>query len=933
MRTIYLILLFSVIVNIQSLSAQCVDRDSLWKLVTRLQNSKPSVNDELSVLLGYDTRMKSCAAENDSVYTYLQMRIGVMYFLRTDYMQAIQYFNKSVNIIKENENSRLINKKYLVKFFYYLSICYDSLKMVTQQNQMIDSCIAYEMKNDSAYHYSCFLLRNSVTELNLRGDYNLCLEHASLGESITRKYYHYEDRMSYISEFIENKARALWSLNRYTEAERFLQDKQEEFLKLGNKKHLAVIYELFGYVNKAKGENQTAINYFLKAYNYDKHTREKEITAVVLTQVGLIYAEKFHSQLTAMQYYNEALRSAKKFDAFYIYGYIANAYVKLKNFDSAKYFFQKAFNIIRPGLTERDLIINTAGYIDLGSTEHILGIVLDKADAFLDQYNYDKKINNLNEALRIYKIADQLLNNIKESQFSLESRLYWRSYANRLYEHAIESSYLSGNSAQAFYFFEKSRAVLLNDQLNEQNLLSREDLLKLAHFKSKILITDRQLRNTEPGSKQYADIEHELFTYKQELLRFQERIKKQNPLYYQRSFDTSLISIQDVRKKLLNGRGCFADLFSGDSSLYTLVITETDIRFLKTNRQSFDSLRNIFNSLIDKPDLLNSRFPLFVSVSGRLFKMIFQNIPLPSGRIIVSPDGQYFPFEALITSKAGEQVKYFLNDHAVSYTYSARFLLNNFYSNTSSAAKSFMGIAPVNYPSAFSLASLSGSDKSLNCISGHFSDGINLVSSAATKNSFMRQFYQYEILQLYTHASASSINNEPVIYFADSALYLSDLIGENKPLTRLVVLSACETGLGKDYRGEGVFSFNRGFAALGIPSSVTNLWTVDNESAYKITELFYKYVADGLPLDEALQKAKLDFISNASSTEKRLPYYWATSVLVGNTESIQIATGISWKYYTTAIGVPVLFFTIFMMFRGRRRRHFTPIPGKVGIAS
>ena len=124
----------------------------------------------------------------------------------------------------------------------------------------------------------------------------------------------------------------------------------------------------------------------------------------------------------------------------------------------------------------------------------------------------------------------------------------------------------------------------------------------------------------------------------------------------------------------------------------------------------------------------------------------------------------------------------------------------------------------------------------------------------------MHQFSQYRIIQLYTHASDSSINNEPVIYFADSALYLSDLISEHKSHTQLIVLSACETGIGKIYQGEGVFSFNRGFAALGIPAAITNLWSVDNTSTYLLTELFYKWLAKGLPTDVELQKAKLDFL-------------------------------------------------------------------------
>ena len=172
-----------------------------------------------------------------------------------------------------------------------------------------------------------------------------------------------------------------------------------------------------------------------------------------------------------------------------------------------------------------------------------------------------------------------------------------------------------------------------------------------------------------------------------------------------------------------------------------------------------------------------------------------------------------------------------------------------------------MGIAPVNYPSAFSLASLAGKRSfAVRKFLIIFGNAVNQVASAASRNNFMQQFSQYSIIQLYTHASDSSINNEPVIYFADSALYLSDLINEYKPHTRLIVLSACETGTGKIYQGEGVFSFNRGFAALGIPAAITNLWSVDNTSTYLLTELFYKWLAKGFPTDVALQKAKLEFL-------------------------------------------------------------------------
>ena len=195
--------------------------------------------------------------------------------------------------------------------------------------------------------------------------------------------------------------------------------------------------------------------------------------------------------------------------------------------------------------------------------------------------------------------------------------------------------------------------------------------------------------------------------------------------------------------------------------------------------------------------------------------------------------------------------------------------MNDFGVNASSAADNFLGVAPVQYASGISLVDLHGSDLSLKEIGSYFSESKILSESGATKNNFLQQFSKYKIIQLYTHAADSSGSGEPVIHFVDSSLYLSDLIAENRPFTRLIVLSACETGSGKLHEGEGVFSFNRGFAALGIPSAITNLWSVDNTSTYKLTELFYKHLTEGLPVDIALQKAKLEFLQTSTKWWKR----------------------------------------------------------------
>jgi CHAT domain-containing protein len=226
-----------------------------------------------------------------------------------------------------------------------------------------------------------------------------------------------------------------------------------------------------------------------------------------------------------------------------------------------------------------------------------------------------------------------------------------------------------------------------------------------------------------------------------------------------------------------------------------------------------------------------------------------------------------------------------IEDHTISYTYSARYLMSAFPKFMNRKQVDFMGMAPVFYAGYMNLGPLNGSDISLNKIQSYFRNPFVSVSGTATKQNFLSNFSDYRIIQLYSHASYNESEGKPLIYFADSSMDLSELFSKDKPAARLVVLSACETALGKDYKGEGVFSFSREFAALGIPASVSNLWSVDNESTYRITEWFYQFVSEGLPTDEALRQAKLKFMEEARG-ERKLPYFWASAILTGKAEII-----------------------------------------------
>jgi CHAT domain-containing protein/Tfp pilus assembly protein PilF len=98
----------------------------------------------------------------------------------------------------------------------------------------------------------------------------------------------------------------------------------------------------------------------------------------------------------------------------------------------------------------------------------------------------------------------------------------------------------------------------------------------------------------------------------------------------------------------------------------------------------------------------------------------------------------------------------------------------------------------------------------------------------------------------------------------------------------LVVLSACETGLGTVAGGEGVFGLQRAFHLAGARKVVASLWKVDDTATRELMRRFYSNLWDkGLPAAEALRRAQLTVLSEAVGSGDR-PYYWAGWVLSGD---------------------------------------------------
>jgi CHAT domain-containing protein len=148
---------------------------------------------------------------------------------------------------------------------------------------------------------------------------------------------------------------------------------------------------------------------------------------------------------------------------------------------------------------------------------------------------------------------------------------------------------------------------------------------------------------------------------------------------------------------------------------------------------------------------------------------------------------------------------------------------------------------------------------------------------------------EFRIVHFATHGILNNIHPELsgiVLSLVDKAglqqdgfLRLQDIYNLKLP-AELVVLSACQTGLGKEIKGEGLIGLTRGFMYAGAPRIVASLWKVDDRATSELMKRFYQGMLgpERLRPADALRQAQL---SIWKEKQWREPYYWAAFVLQG----------------------------------------------------
>jgi len=878
--------------NCFQLRGQCPDRTQLRNRILYLKSSSVDYRQQLNELLPVSALLEKCSQKNDSVRVLLLQRIGALHYLSGNFAEAVTWTLNAIDLL-HSANNTYRDTSFLLRVYNFLQVYYDSLKLVENKMSAIDSCIHYALLTNAISDEILYNFWQLSTYTLDRGDFQRCIEYSSVGEMLTRKYASPADSIAYISSFFTNRINAHIEMGDYTIAETDLNKKISGFRSAGLENLCGPFYNQLSVIAIRNDRYDAALHYLLNSLDINKKYNQKLFVKETLNNIGFFYINHANDPASALKFFKEALqyKSSNPLDAskdevetFNITGNIAYTYAQLNQFDLSDMNFQIAFDMLGKGIDENSLATMQLNQFNQNpKLIYITGLIRLKAAAFLKRFQLTGDAHYLDECIRVFRAGDRILTRGKATQKELQSQLFWRKDARRLYEQAINVCYIAGRPQEAFEFFERSRSVLLTDQISRNRSMSSSDINTRSQIETR-LYQLRLLLNVAPvNSDEYSDTQKKILF----LTRQKDRILASGS-----TPDTTALTYNVFRSKYDLNNQTILEIFNGDSAVFILAITSNDIVFKKVSKSKFNDLSSSFLEYVGDPIKCNSNFNDFVSVAARLHRLILDSIRI-DGRLIVSPDENNFPFEALVSGTTNGDATYLINDHAVVYTYSAGFLLLDFSTPNDQASPLILGMAPVNFPKVYDLSSLLGSDESLKRIISRFGGSQYIAASAATKNEFLNNFYKYKIVQLYTHGEESGKAGVPVIYFSDSAFNLFDLIPVNKPATQLVVLSACETAKGKYYKGEGVFSFNRAFAEAGIPSSMVNLWSVDNQSSYKLTELFYKYLSRNLSFDEALRRAKIEFIST-SGKERSLPFYWAATVLAGQTSSVPQRSNLSW---------------------------------------
>ena len=523
------------------------------------------------------------------------------------------------------------------------------------------------------------------------------------------------------------------------------------------------------------------------------------------------------------------------------------------------------------------------------------------------------KLKDPKKALKAFELSfyieDLLMNNLIYENSKILMQLRSRNRTEKcitIYDELFKKEGKTKYLEEAFQLSEKTKSGILKGYRSNIKNASAEEKQLLQELQNS---NNAILKEQQKGDLAAISKINQLIKKQNESMLLLKKIQSENQNYLPENCD-----LKALFSKLENNKAMMVYYFMGSEKLYYFT--------LQHNRISLNRVPIGDGKIVDILffiDYFNNANAITNDISGynRSGKRAYDLLNLPTNftykNLIIVPDGilNFLPFEALITQESKTtnfaKMHYLLNDFKIAYNTSANIYLNS--KPVSKSKKTVLGIFPVFEKTPFELRY---SKKELESIRSNFK-GKYLENSNAKFANFKSNASNYAILHLSTHASSGDIETPASIKFYDQEILYSELYNL-RINPDLVVLSACETGIGKLYKAEGAMSIARGFQFAGAQNLLFSLWKVNDFTTSVFMSDFYKNVKNDVPYFEANANAKLEYLNDKSiPNAKKSPYYWSSFVYYGSISTEE--TSGNYIYYAISFLIVIGLFLIFNPYR------------------
>lgn len=374
------------------------------------------------------------------------------------------------------------------------------------------------------------------------------------------------------------------------------------------------------------------------------------------------------------------------------------------------------------------------------------------------------------------------------------------------------------------------------------------------------------------------------------LAKVEANMKEADGQYF--SFFNDTFDVREVQSELQD-QEYIVRYVVAEENIYAYTIQKDDISFMLLGKKD-----TLLAQLSQYHETIKSRQNDYTEQAKSLYTALVQPLGLPLDKLnglIIIPEHKlnFIPFETLIDPENNQPL---VAACPISYSHGLQlWLLQQKPISTKSAKKYFAAFAPQysndymlafadNNPQRSRLYDIAGATHEATQLAQYF-DGSLYHGDQATKQGFLQRTTDYKVYHFAMHAllDESDHSNSSLVFQNGEHLRYHELYGMTFP-AELVVLSACNTGVGKLESGEGLMSLSRALTYAGVRSSVYSLWEVPDEETAEIMLLFYEHLKSGLSKAKALAQAKRDFLAN--NPMKSHPFFWAGFVVNGNTDTL-----------------------------------------------